>query len=236
MLCRSKGSHGNAFADTVPIRTISPAWSPPALKPCRCLTTRSGVGGCDFAARPSRSAAQQQVVWSPASNPAVVCLTQRPDFLPSIPHTRADRFAAARDGPEGSYCALPEHDLQILFLPGASPNAPLAALMPLDGDLLDRIDALARLARAWLERPPLRDTRMTVDQRRRFRLRLRAADGRMNGATYREIAIAIYGAARVESDPWKTSPLRDAVIAFVEAGMALIDGGYLKLLRHRRRA
>jgi hypothetical protein len=98
------------------------------------------------------------------------------------------------------------------------------------------ISLIARFSRAWLKRPLSRDTRMTVDQRRRFRLRLRAADGRINGATYREIAIAIYGAARIDSEPWKTSPLRDAAIAFVEAGIALIDGGYLRLLRHRRRS
>ena len=67
-------------------------------------------------------------------------------------------------------------------------------------------------------------------------VKLRAADGHMNGATYREIAIAIYGAARVDTEPWRTSPLRDAVIAFVEGGLALIDGGYLQLLRHRRRS
>ncbi|MFX8840879.1 DUF2285 domain-containing protein, partial [Acinetobacter baumannii] len=81
------------------------------------------------------------------------------------------------------------------------------AVVPIDDDILDRIDALTRLARAWLQRPPLRDTRMTAEQRRRFRLKLRAADGRMNGATYRDIAIAIYGAARIDTDPWKTSPL-----------------------------
>lgn len=175
------------------------------------------------------------MVWSPSNNPALVVLTHRPDFLPSARNTLTDRFGAEHNGPEGAYAALPDHDLQILFLPGASPKDQLAAVIPIDDDILDRIDALARLSRASLERPPLRDTRMTVDQRRRFRLRLRAADGRMNGATYREIAIAIYGAARVEADPWKTSPLRDAVIGFVEAGMALIGGGYLKLLRHRRR-
>jgi len=175
------------------------------------------------------------VVWSPSNDPTVVFLTHRPNFLPSAPNALADRFGAKRDAPEGSYSTLPHYDLQVLFLPGTSPNDQLAAVIPIDGDLLDRIDALARLSRAWLERPPLRDTRMTRDQRRRFRLRLRATDGRMNGATYREIAIALYGAARVETDPWKTSPLRDAVIAFVEAGKALIDGGYRQLLRHRRR-
>ena len=56
----------------------------------------------------------------------------------------------------------------------------------------------------------------------------------MNGASYREIAVAIYGEARVNTEPWKTSPLRDAVIALVEGGLALINGGYLQLLRQRR--
>lgn len=201
----------------------------------RYLTTGSSAGGCDFPARPGRSALQQQVVWSPQSDPAVLFLTARPSFLPSSSNSLADRFAAGRDGPEGAYAGLPEHDLQLLFLPGISAHDQLAAVVPIDDDILDRIDALTRLARAWLQRPPLRDTRMTAEQRRRFRLKLRAADGRMNGATYRDIAIAIYGAARIDTDPWKTSPLRDAVIAFAEAGLALIDGGYLHLLRHRRR-
>ena len=207
----------------------------PAPKPCRCLAKCSSIGGYDFPARPGRSAIQQQVVWSPQSDPAVLLLTRRPSFLPSGSNSLTDRFVAGRDGPEGSYFRLLDHDLQVLFLPGASPHNQLAAVIPIDDDILDRIDALARLSRAWLQRPPLRDTRMTAEQRRRFRLKLRAADGRMNGATYRDIAIAIYGAARIDTDPWKTSPLRDAVIAFVEAGLALINGGYLHLLRHRRR-
>jgi hypothetical protein len=174
-------------------------------------------------------------VWSWSNDPAVLFLTTRPGFLPSASNSLTDSFIAGRDGPEGSYSALPDHALQLLFLPGTSPHDPLAAIIPLDDDILDRIDALTRLSRAWLQRPPLRDTRMTAEQRRRFRLKIRAADGRMNGATYREIAIAIYGAARIDTEPWKTSPLRDAVIAFAESGMALIDGGYLHLLRHRRR-
>jgi hypothetical protein len=175
------------------------------------------------------------VVWSPSNDPTVVFLTCRPNFLPSAPNALDGSFVAKRDAPEGTYSTLAEHDLQILFLPGTSPDDQLAAVIPIDDNLLDRIEALTRLSRAWLKRPPLRDTRMTIDQRRRFRLKLRAADGRMNGATYREIAIAIYGAARIQTEPWKTSPLRDSVIAFVETGMALISGGYLQLLRHRRR-
>ena len=64
---------------------------------------------------------------------------------------------------------------------------------------------------------------------------LRAVDGRMNDADYREIAEAIFGVERVAAEPWKTSALRDAVLDLVKDGFAMIDGGYRKLLRHRRR-
>lgn len=64
---------------------------------------------------------------------------------------------------------------------------------------------------------------------------MRAVDGRTARATYREIAIALYGVDRVAAESWKTSALRDTVIGLVEGGAAMIAGGYLKLLRHRRR-
>lgn len=176
------------------------------------------------------------MLWSPSCDGAVLLLTRRPEFLPPAAAVSAGPFAVGRDAPEGAYASFSEHDIRVLLLSGTVPDDQLAALVPFDADVLDRIDALTRMARIWLGRPPPRDTRMTGEQRRRFRLKLRAADGHMNGATYREIAIAIYGAARVDTEPWKTSPLRDAVIAFVEGGLALIDGGYLQLLRQRRRS
>ncbi|WP_457152989.1 DNA -binding domain-containing protein [Mesorhizobium sp. P5_C1] len=49
------------------------------------------------------------------------------------------------------------------------------------------------------------------------------------------MAIALYGFNRVAADPWKTSALRDAVIGLVEGATAMIGGGYLQILRHRRR-
>lgn len=162
-------------------------------------------------------------------------MTRRPEFLPPAPASSAGPFAVGREAPEGAYASFSEHDIQVLFLSGTVPDNQLAALVPLDNDVFDRIDALTRMARVWRGRPPPRDTRMTAEQRRRLRLKLRATDGHMNGASYREIAVAIYGEARVNTEPWKTSPLRDAVIALVEGGLALINGGYLQLLRQRRR-
>jgi hypothetical protein len=64
---------------------------------------------------------------------------------------------------------------------------------------------------------------------------LQAVDGHTDGATYREIARAIFGSARVADTPWKTSALRDATIDLVKDGLSLVAGGYRALLRRRRR-
>ncbi len=125
--------------------------------------------------------------------------------------------------------------VELVFLPGCTPHSSLAALIPLGDDGLGHLEAATRFWRACHGRPAIRDTRITKQQRRRLRLMLQAADGREHGASYREIAKAIFGETRVESDPWKTSPLRDTVIGLVESAADMIGGGYLQLLRHRRR-
>lgn len=183
------------------------------------------------------SALAQEVLWSPFVDPAVLALVPVPDFLSSMTPARLTGLGLHRDGPEGRHFV---HDggvgTQLILLPGSDPNDPVAALIPLDAETPGRIEALIRFWRAGQGRPTPPDTRMTVQQRRRLRLMMQAADGRANGASYREIAIAIYGYKRTAADPWKTSALRDAVIGLVEGGTAMIGGGYLQLLRHRRRS
>ncbi|WP_244619904.1 DUF2285 domain-containing protein [Mesorhizobium sp. NFR06] len=146
-------------------------------------------------------------------------------------------LGAHRDGPEGRHTV---HDgainSQLVLLPGSEPSRLLAALIPLDTETLGRIEALVRFWRAWQSRPVPSDTRMTGQRRRRLRLMMQAADGHDSGASYREIATALYGHARVAADPWKTSPLRDMVVGLVKGATAMIGGGYLQLLRHRRRS
>ncbi|NNM73212.1 DUF2285 domain-containing protein [Enterovirga aerilata] len=106
----------------------------------------------------------------------------------------------------------------------------------MDAHSLDRVQSLIRLWRSLHGLSVPQDSRMTAQQRRRLKNMLRAADGRLHNADYREIAEAIFGVERVASDPWKTSALRDAVLDLVKDGFAMIDGGYRKLLRHRRRS
>ncbi|YBV94023.1 DUF2285 domain-containing protein (plasmid) [Phyllobacteriaceae bacterium JZ32] len=176
------------------------------------------------------------MLWTPSADPGLLLFTRLPDGLPIAEGQPGQGIIEGRDSPEGRYAFHDVLSMQLLFLPGALPGDPLTALVPLDADTLGRIEALSRFWRASQGRPVPRDTRITANQRRRLRLKLQAADGRMNGASYREIAFAIFGKARVASDPWKTSPLRDTIIGLVEEGLALIAGGYRQLLRHRRRS
>lgn len=179
----------------------------------------------------------QNVLWSPLADPAVLTLAPSPEFLSSEPSTVLAGIGAHRDSPQGSHVV---HDsgvaTQLLLIPGSNANRSLVALIPLDLQTLGRVEALVRFWRAYNRRPVPPDTRMTIQQRRRLRLMMRAADGRANGASYREIATAFYGTGRVASAPWKTSSLRDTVIGLVKGGGAMIAGGYLQLLRHRKRS
>ncbi|RUW54100.1 DUF2285 domain-containing protein [Mesorhizobium sp. M8A.F.Ca.ET.161.01.1.1] len=179
----------------------------------------------------------QDVLWSPLADPAVLALVPSPDFLSSDPPTALAGISARHDSPQGSHAI---HDsgiaTQLLLFPGSAASCSRAALIPLDSETLGRVEALVRFWRGHNSRPVPPDTRMTVQQRRRLRLMMRAADGRTNGASYREIATAFYGAGRVVSNPWKTSSLRNTVIGLAKGGTAMIAGGYLQLLRHRKRS
>lgn len=179
----------------------------------------------------------QPILWSPNADTGVVILATAPGSLTSFPAV-INASVVSGDTGLGFHAihtteALTSH---LFILPGVNPDAPLAALIPLDRDSLGRIEALTRFCFSWQQRPIPPDTRLTRQQRRRLRLMLQAADGHFNGATYREIAKIIYGVARIDDAPWKTSPLRDSTIALVRNGLAMIDGGYRQLLRHRRRS
>jgi hypothetical protein len=110
-----------------------------------------------------------------------------------------------------------------------TPGAPLVALVALDGALPARLAALGRLWRILSggEAPdPL-----TAQKRGRLKTMLRAFDARLGQASYRQIAMALYGAGRVDAEAWKTSSLRDATLRLVRDAQAMASGGYRALLR-----
>ncbi|MCE6075304.1 DUF2285 domain-containing protein [Agrobacterium vitis] len=162
-----------------------------------------------------------------------------PAFLPTADNFYSElREPAAHEDEDGRHFLFKAggQTIRIVQLAGVPPEGPLAAIVPLDPDGFDRTEAIERLLRALLGRAVPHDRRLTPQQKRRQRHMLQATDGRMNGATYRDIASIIFGVDRVASEHWKTSALRDATTALVKDGLAMIAGGYRTLLRHRRRS
>lgn len=163
-------------------------------------------------------------------------LDEAPGFGPPLPRPIALDLPSQAETEEGRFGALgTDGPVPFLNMARRTGSGSMAILLPLDDDLPGRIEAIQRFWQILKARPVPRDTRMTPYQRQRFRLMIQAADGRAAGASYREIGIAIYGERRVLGEPWKTSPLRAAVIALARNASALIGGGYLGLLRHRRK-
>jgi len=158
------------------------------------------------------------------------------DFRPPLPRPIALDLPSQAEAEEGRYGVLgADGSVPFLNMAARTDAGSIAILLPLDDDLPGRIEAIQRFWQMLKARPVLRDTRMTPYQRQRFRVMMQAADGRASGASYREIGIALFGERRVLGEPWKTSPLRASVIALVRNASALIGGGYLGLLRHRRK-
>lgn len=108
--------------------------------------------------------------------------------------------------------------------------------LPLDDDFDARAYAAHRLWRALNGRapgPPFHE--LSVQRRQRLALALRALDARIDGGTYRMIAEVLFGAKRIPERAWKTHDLRNRTIRLVQAGYALMRGGYRQLLRQARR-
>ncbi|MCW8059267.1 DUF2285 domain-containing protein [Agrobacterium tumefaciens] len=179
------------------------------------------------------------MIWSAEADTSTVLLTQMPIVLPAAGNLYSGLpDIAERADDDGTHFVFEAggQTIRLLRLAGILPETPLAALVPLNADGFDRTEAIDRLLRALLGRAVPDDRRLTPQQKRRHRHMLQATDGRMNGATYRDIASVIFGVDRVASEPWKTSALRDATTALVKDGLAMIAGGYRMLLRHRRRS
>lgn len=198
----------------------------------------ANVGGYAFPIDPSLAATDTTVFWVPEADPGTVILASVAQLPPIEARPLAELTKdGAYEGPDGRsvlYGRGPA-SIRVFLTPDTSAEQPIVAVVPLGPDGHDRIDAVMRLWRAMNNRRIPPDLRLTAQQRRRLRRMLQAVDGHHEGATYREIAEAIFGPARISEMPWKTSALRDTTIDLVKDGLSLIDGGYRSLLRRRRR-
>jgi hypothetical protein len=189
---------------------------------------------------PRLGANQAAVFWRPEVLPTVVLLQSAPESFPTawvfdvaqLSNTTAEQF-----GSDARHLIVRNQDGDLrLLLPWRAQKRPLAIVLPLDDDLPIR----ARTAlQFWLRvksRAPGRSQEplaLTRQQRDRLVLMVRALDGHLSDASYREIAEGLFGARRVQHEAWKTSSLRDRTIRLVRSSIALMRAGYRKLLRGR---
>jgi hypothetical protein len=108
---------------------------------------------------------------------------------------------------------------------------PFAVLLPLDQFFENRATAAIRLWRGLVGRNLGSDPAALPKARRdRLILALRALDGRLDNATYREIASALFGDADVPDRGWKSHDRRDRTIRLVRFGFGMMRSGYRRLL------
>ena len=109
----------------------------------------------------------------------------------------------------------------------------LVAIIPLDQDGFARLDAVFRLLAQLHGRVVPDDKRLTRQKRLRAKRMLQAYDGRLAGASQREIAEVICRRTRVSRDEWQSAPERFAVMALLRDARKMVEGGYRALLRSR---
>jgi len=110
---------------------------------------------------------------------------------------------------------------------------PTAVLLPLDRLFEVRVAAALRLWRALKGRQPGRNpATLSEARRKRLVLALRALDGRLDGATHRQIAAALFSASAIPERDWISHDLRDRTARLVRLGVAMMNGGYRRLLLH----
>ena len=199
-----------------------------------------GAGGYLFATAPDDLS--DPVVWRPELTAVTVILDAAPDrFETAAPVDPRALGALLADlaGVEGRHVivadAAGEHRL---WLRDPRPGRPLAAVIPLDKDLITRIASLLRFHRHLLGRaagPLPRGWPLTAYRLARLDLVLRALDLHHAGATYRQIAAELGrdDATELSASDWKMSASRSFVVRLVRDGIALMNGDYRKLLRIR---
>ena len=117
-------------------------------------------------------------------------------------------------------------------------GGPVAVLLPLDQLFDIRATAALRLWRALTGRAPGPDPSvLTPERRNRLILALRALDGRLERATYPEIAASLFDTEPISKRDWISHELRDQTGRIVRLGFSMMRGGYRRLLLHpfRRR-
>lgn len=179
-------------------------------------------------------------LWRPEHSPAVVVIAQATEDFPSAHAIDLDAlfpFARSIETDDGRYVLIDDPEgCHRIRIPGGLQKHGVMVLLPLDEDFGARLHSLQRLQRRLAGKragPPLCSLQLSPSQRARLVLQLRALDGEQGGASRREIAAVLLDsqAQHIPAIEWKNAALRKRINRIVASSVALMNGGYLKLLR-----
>lgn len=124
---------------------------------------------------------------------------------------------------------------QVWFVGGRHPRGS-SFVIPRDDDRAARMHAVQRLERRLAgERsgPLMRSLQLSLHQRIRFTLQLRALDGVEDGASRREIAAVLLDphARDIPAIEWTNAALRKRINRIIARATLMMMGGYFALLR-----
>lgn len=205
-----------------------------ATTPARPTTvTGSSLGGYDFVANPDLGWRDANVFWRPEVAADIVSFAPSPlrfGVGPTIEDLR--RIAnVERAGNDGLHF-LCDDGVQIWLAVALPPDQALAAVLTFDGRTDQRARAAVNVARRLSGLRPVPVDTLSRPALRRYAHRLRALDGTRAGASSRQIAVALFGAANVPGGTaWKSSDIRSRTFRLLADARALSNGGHLNLLR-----
>ena len=162
----------------------------------------------------------------------------RQDWLSSAAELDLTKFLGSGGAGADRIVARDGRVVRLHIAEDASIGGPLAVALPLDDLIEVRLAALEQFVAAVRGRAANSAfADFSRARQARLRLALRALDAKLDEASYRQIAKALFGPAAVPARAWKTHDLRDRTIRLVRYGLELMRGGYRHLMRHpfRRR-
>lgn len=188
--------------------------------------------GLRFRGRSELARHATPVFWSAREATEVLILVELPLGFAATSAAQLPKPSAERLADDGHHFLIRDPPAQLLLPDDQNSDTSLGVVLPLDDSLPDRIAAAMAFWRRMRGLGGTASMSPTPQRRTRLILGLRALDGRAEGASYREIASALFGPENVPAGrAWKTHDLRSRTLRLVSDATALMRGGYRKLLR-----
>ena len=199
-----------------------------------------GDGGCGFAHDPRIPVGSEPVTWLPELSPGTLLLGAAPSgFAPvALDPSQLGTIVADRTDDEGREVVIVDGsgELHIRLSSDLAIRRPMI-LLPLGAASVDlRLDVASRFIRRLggqtIGLLP-RALRLTTQRKRRLVQLLHTFDIHEEGGSPRDIAEQVLRSAQAQlpSVEWKDSHARRAANRLIHDSIALVERGYLKLLR-----